>query len=205
MDRTSSSRARRTCETCNSIDVRDWHRRGLLPVGPKFEWSWTRSGQPSGSIGVRSEGDAVILTYRFRDAGQAEWKRIEQHLPLEWTGCNFGGRRPWFCCPVYSDGKRCGRRVAILYRAGPLFACRLCHWLAYECQRQNSRDRGLSTAKKIRRRLGGGPDMLEPFPQKPKRMHWRTYERLRARADGASLQGTKLTVGRRSRQKIQTQ
>ena len=33
MDRTSSSRARRTCETCNSIDVRDWRRRGLLRVG----------------------------------------------------------------------------------------------------------------------------------------------------------------------------
>jgi hypothetical protein len=105
----SISSACRTCETCNSIDVRDWHRRGLLPVGPKFEWSWTRNGQPSGSIGVRSEGDAVILTYRFRDAGQAEWKRIEQHVPLEWTECNFGGRRPWFRCPVDSGEKRCGR------------------------------------------------------------------------------------------------
>jgi hypothetical protein len=189
MDQTSSSRARRTCETCNSIDVRDWHRSGLLAVGRKFQWFWIGNPQHCGSIGVRSEGHAVILTYR--EAGQPEWKWIEQYLALEWTECNFGGRRPWFRCPVDSGEKRCGRRVAVLYCAGRLFACRRCYGLAYECQRQNSRGRGLSTAKKIRRRLGGGPDMLEPFPQKPKKMHWRTYERLRARADRAAFQALK--------------
>jgi hypothetical protein len=202
MARTSSSHARRTCETYNSIDVRKWHRRGLLHAGQQFHWSWTRNDKVFGRIAVRTERDAVILTYLGQDAGQVEWK---QHLALEWTACNFGGSRPWFCCPVDSGRKRCGRRVAILYCAGRLFACRRCYGLAYECQRQNPRNRGLSVAKKIRRRLGGGPDMLEPFPQKPKRMHLRTYERLRARAESAALQGTKLTVGRRSRQKIQTQ
>ena len=131
----------------------------------------------------------MILTYLVQDAGQVECKRIQQYLALEWTACNFGGSRPWFCCPVDSGGNRCGRRVAILYCAGRLFACRRCYGLAYECQRQNPRDRALAVAKKISRRLGGGPDMLEPFPQKPKRMHWQTYERLRARADRARITG----------------
>jgi hypothetical protein len=31
-------------------------------------------------------------------------------------------------------------------------------------------------------RLGGSANLLDPFPAKPKGMHWRTYRHLRARA-----------------------
>jgi hypothetical protein len=40
-------------------------------------------------------------------------------------------------------------------------------------------------AQMIKMRLGGNNDPLEPFPQKPRRMHWRTYERLREQAHAA--------------------
>jgi hypothetical protein len=33
-------------------------------------------------------------------------------------------------------------------------------------------------AQNIRKQLGGSANMIEPFPEKPKGMHWRTYERL---------------------------
>jgi hypothetical protein len=37
----------------------------------------------------------------------------------------------------------------------------------------------------IKMRLGGSNDPLEPFPQKPRGMHWRTYLRLRDQANAA--------------------
>ena len=139
---------------------------------------WTCGGEPSGNIGVRTETNAIVLTYRSRRYGDDEWKPIEQRVPITWTACHLGGRRPWFVCSVYSSGRYCGRRVAVLYGAGELFACRRCYGLAYASQHEASHHRGLRRAQNLRMRLGGSPNMLEPFPDKPKGMHWRTYDRL---------------------------
>ena len=38
----------------------------------------------------------------------------------------------------------------------------------------------------IRKRLGGSIDLLSPFPEKPKGMHWETYQRLREEAEQAN-------------------
>jgi len=97
----------------------------------------------------------------------------------------FGGERPWFVCSVYSNGHYCGRNVTKLYGAGKLFACRHCHGLAYASQQESSNQRGVYRAQKIRTRLGGSVSMFEDFPDKPKGMHWRTYDRLRGRYDMA--------------------
>jgi hypothetical protein len=168
-----------TCESCTSIDVRDWSRRGLLRAGQPFAWSWNRAGEPCGNISVWPEPDAVVLIFQSRPPG--EIKSRVQRVPIVWTVCHLGGRRPWFRCTVYSDGRYCGRRVAILYGAGELFACRRCYGLAYASQQESPRFRNISRSRNIRMRLGGSPDLFEPFPKKPPRMHWRTYLRLRAR------------------------
>jgi len=93
---------------------------------------------------------------------------------LAWTACNFGGERTWFICP----GAGCGRRVAVLYGAGRYFLCRHCYELLYESQRENAMYRAIHKAQSIRKRLGGSANMMKPFPEKPKGMHWSTYGRL---------------------------
>ena len=57
--------------------------------------------------------------------------------------------------------------------------------LSYASQQQTALYRGLEQARKIRMRLGGSADLLELFPARPKGMHRRTFQRLRARAQAA--------------------
>jgi hypothetical protein len=173
------------CESCLFIDVRDWNRRGYLRAGQSFTCSWDCAGKPIGSISVRTEADAAILTYRSRHPGEVASRPVQQRVPIVWTMCHLGGRRPWFRCTVYSRGRYCGRRAAILYAGGDLYACRHCYGLAYASQQESPRFRNISRSRKIRMRLGGGVDLGTPFPQKPRGMHWSTYQRLRARGEAA--------------------
>src|SRR6476469_9533931 len=95
---------RRTCEGCKSIDVRRWHRNGQLRAGQYFLNCWTRGGKQSGDISVRTEADAIVLMFGSRSWQDSEWKSIEQRVPITWTACHLGGRRPWFVCSFHSDG-----------------------------------------------------------------------------------------------------
>jgi hypothetical protein len=86
------------------------------------------------------------------------------------------------------NGVRCNRRVVILYGPGKYFLCRHCYDLRYESQREDKKDRALRRAQKIRTRLGGSANMLEPFPERPKRMHHDTYIRLRWKYHEAEME-----------------
>jgi len=174
---------RPTCESCRSIDVRRWHREGRLHVGQDFLCSWNCGGEPYGSIKVHTEADAAVLMFSSRRSQDSKWKSVEQRVPITWTACHLGGRRAWFRCTVYSNGRYCGRRVALLYGAGELFACRRCYGLAYASQQESLHHRGLGKAQKIRVRLAGSANMFDAFPDKPKGMHWRTYDHLRRAHD----------------------
>jgi hypothetical protein len=172
------------CESCPSIDVREWQRKGLLRAGQEFSWSWRRGGESAATITVRVERAAVFLSYRC-SLGSGGWESIQQRVPINLTACHLGGVRPWFVCSAYCNGRYCGRRAAILYVAGELFACQRCYGLSYASQQQTALHRRLDKAQKIRMRLGGSADLLEPFPARPKGMHRSTFERLRARAEAA--------------------
>jgi hypothetical protein len=132
-----------TCESCASIDARRWHREGRLHPGQCFPYSWTRAGEPAGSIRVRTEPEAVVLMFNSRTSEDSEWKSVEQRVPITWTPCHLGGRRAWFRCIASANGQYCGRRVAKLYLGGsPVFACRQCYRLAYASQQESLRHRG---------------------------------------------------------------
>jgi len=156
-----------------SLDIRRWQREILLQAGVSFTSSWTRNGEPLGSIDVAIEDRSVVtFTYSYRSSG-SEWVNKNYEVGLDWTSCNFGGSRVWFKCPAYG----CGRRVAILY-GGAVFACRHCYRLVYRSQREEKYDRALGKADRIRDRLGWKPGVANPRGGKPKGMHWRTFLRL---------------------------
>lgn len=106
----------------------------------------------------------------------------KRNIRFGWKGhaIIFGGERAWFLCPRPG----CGRRVATLW-GGAMFFCRHCQGLAYESQNETAHSRALSRVQAIRVKLGGEPGLIHDFPDKPKGMHWRTYDRLRAQADEA--------------------
>lgn len=96
-------------------------------------------------------------------------------FPVEWTRCYYGGRRPWFRCT-------CGRRVGKIYCGGYFLGCRHCYNGKYNSQNAGSRAREHKRACQIRLSLGGEPAIRGPFPDRPRRMWRRTYDRLRREA-----------------------
>ena len=148
----------------------------LLAPGRFGSLSWNRRGEPTGDIRYQVHEQSLELDYRYREHGGADWLQVNEHVPFDFTDQKLGGRRRWFLC------RRCRRRCAVLY-GGAYFRCRKCHNLAYQSQNESPMWRALSQAQKLRMRLGGSGSMDEPFPPKPRGMHWRTYHKLGARGN----------------------
>jgi len=145
-----------------------------LALGVRSTLRWSRRGVEIASIGLKCEGDRLIL--RYQD-GKRSGNPTNHEYPvcLERTPCNYGGERLWFRCPA----RGCGRRVRILY-GGEIFACRQCHNLAYESQKESEEDRATRRAWALIDRVGGLDfgTLFDPLPPKPKGMRDRTYQRL---------------------------
>ncbi len=142
-------------ERCRSLDMRLWCREGRLYPGADFSTTWfDKNGNQLASIGVRVGHDQLTLQYQYQyHQGDNVWEAIRDSIPLTWTPCNYGGRRPWFQCPGIVNGAPCGRRVAKLYLRRKLFRCRRCHGLVYSAQRVPLADRPRERAgRKIRQR-----------------------------------------------------
>lgn len=148
---------------CRRLDVRRWHREGMLKPGSFGTWQWTDrdTGEVRSSIGYRAEADRLLLDYSI------DGKPSGHAVRLETTPCNYGGTRPWFVCPVR------GERVAVLFLRAGRFACRHCQRIAYASQSEDMIGRIWRKQGKVEAKLG------ENW-RRPKGMHETTHERLLA-------------------------
>lgn len=172
--------ASKTVEHSQRLDVRQWHREGLLIPGQTFTCLWRDGeGEETGRLEVEVLGDAVALRDLLSTSTEP-FPSDPTPVALTWTPCYFGAYRPWFRCPGAENSESCGKRVAILCRPhqGKAFACRSCHGLVYSSQYEGRAMR--SFRRQLRYRTG------ENFPSKPPGMHWLTYERLRSEVGEAT-------------------
>lgn len=159
---------KRSTNNLHRLDVRTIQGKGLLNPGASFTWQWTRRGATVASIGINVDTtNAVTLYYRTRHHG-GDWQDKRYQVAIDWTPCNYGGKRPWWLCPC------CGRRVAVLW-GDSTYACRHCQHINYESTRTTTSSKPFERADKVRRRLGWCAGVANPAGDKPRGMHWKTY------------------------------
>jgi hypothetical protein len=125
------------------------------------------------TVDTRSEGPGFIdFAHETRDTSDPQ--PIRYRVWLNWSRPHYGGRRYWFCCP--GTGEWATRLFLPL--GGHRFLSRSAYRLGHACQRETRRDRLMRKARKLHRALGGdGQGLGGEAPDKPKGMHWQTYER----------------------------
>ena len=154
-----------------SLDLASLKRLGMLKAGSSGTLSWTRGGEPAGSIGISMQSDRLQLLYRSKSHG-GEWEDIRDSIPIVETAAGFGGRRKWFVCPS------CNRRARILY-GGRVYRCRKCRGATYASQYDPIFHASHQRIARLRRKLRDHEgDTWDSLPNRPKGMHHATYERL---------------------------
>lgn len=165
-----AKQGRRTVESCPQMDIRYLQRASFL-ASHSFSLEWKNGqGEVVSSIGVVVQKDGLLLAYKVNDVR----KRVKVYYSITKTGY---GSRKWFVCP------RCGERCAILYLNEAYFACRKCHDLTYySVQTSDDLEYCHWQLEKLCKRLKAEYDPTRDYaPDKPLRMHWSTYAKLRGR------------------------
>lgn len=177
-------------EQFRRLDCRQMQRKGVLNAGNRGNWAWfdTDTGKETGRIGYESTPNHLTLSYCIGD--QSHRYSIE----LERMACNYGGSRVWFNCPAMG----CGKRVAMLFLKGGVFACRHCQRLNYQSQQLAKSDQHRIRMHRIRERLSWPLYGDVPFIKrltKPKGMHQATFERLKQEYDRHERKHINVMIG----------
>ncbi|HPQ44243.1 MAG TPA: hypothetical protein PKZ42_08435 [Syntrophales bacterium] len=169
---------KKTTGSQHGIDIRKLKKEGNLRPNAVGIRTWPRYGKTIATLHFRMGQDRMVLFYRRRLKNDL-WETIQQTIFFAWIPCTYGGQRTWFLCP------QCNKRVTSLYADKKQFLCRHCCNLTYISRNQEPYERLMEKARAIRKRLGGGGNLAEYFPEKPKYMHWKTYLRLQEKAEQA--------------------
>lgn len=106
-------------------------------------------------------------------------------------GCQQIRHAALACCALVAPTFR--KVVQLFAPRGYPWRCRHCYDLTYATRQAGLRYRLTLKAQKVRERLGSDDlGIANPFPAKPKGMHWQRYERLHARHDQALNESLKL-------------
>lgn len=170
----SNRRHRGIVEDEIRVSVSDLHKHGCLADGAYGEVRWPSRGC---AVSIRGLFEAVSIEYEANGPDQLKTSHKEP-VHIVWTSKHYGGRQPYFLCPS------CSQRAIYLYRLSR-FVCRRCRELVYASTQERDGKRGLRRARKLRASLGASGDMSLPVWQKPKGMHWSTFDRRKATAEFA--------------------
>lgn len=135
-----------------------------------FGWTWRNdAGEQVASVScaVNETASQLTVSYGWWQYDESEREEVKRTIWLTSTPCNYGGVRLWFNCPC------CHRRAAVLFIMGGAIRCATCGRVSYASQRGDAMDRAWIKQRKLEARLIDGW-------QKPKRMRWKTFERLQA-------------------------
>ncbi len=101
-------------------------------------FTWRRGDRVIGSIGVTVHKDHVWLNYTATPHNGTP-RSLNYSIDLQTTPTPWGALRYWLTCPA------CGRRVGKVYlpQGDHVFACRLCHDLAYRSNQEQHEFDGL--------------------------------------------------------------
>lgn len=163
-----------TINSQQTLDIRYLKKQGLLNKNNTGLLYWTSNGYQTGSASYQITGIGIKLNYKSRINNTNEWTEINSFIRFDFTACHYGGKRTWLLCP----NTNCNRRVTSLYGTEAYFLCRHCHKLNYQSQHESHLDRQISKAHTIRTKLGGEAGLLTPFPDRPKGMHRKSYQKL---------------------------
>jgi hypothetical protein len=145
------------------LDIRFLRRNGFFGDG------WVTVGAT-----MKWPHIAQMRIARYRLILDLRGHSVPQQICVSWTRVHLGGERPWMHCP------HCQTRVAKLYAGLGGYFCRACIGNPpYASQKLSAQGRAHFQACKLRLQLDGQAQLSMPFPERPRNMHQRTYDRLK--------------------------